>query len=905
MNIMNSSFIKNKANISSINIETKEEDQSFNVTATVYALDNFLNAIWTTSNNIKVNNVAYWDGRIMNNTGNTDITPSDEIDPSTLYYSSCLAYTNITIVIKNNKNGQENSITGLTDINGVLTYNIPKSETTYNVTAIHNEDDYYFGFTDSVTGFSGGYTASITPILSSYSFDYYSPISIMAIMVSSKMGQAAIPINGTVHIYVDDEYLCDMNVTNAMGTLSTILKNDAGEHNLTMTYDGYGDENMTIYPCVSPTIQFTINKISLPLSVSVNSSTISVGESVNIKISSSEGYINGPIKYVIGDVENNDIYSTDFNINRTFDENGTVNVLVYADGNINFLPNVAHVSFNVVKNDINIEILNLTGLYLNSINVGDSVTINISLSVNDSTGGIIVNLNGKDYYAPINGEYASVTIQDLNSGFYPIIARYYGDNKYTESNIVSAILQVNKIDIEDIIITPNDQSILVGQEGIFDINIVPNSSNYKINGFVTVKINNKEYNISIVNNTGSFTISNLEAGFYTIDVNYGGNPQFNSKSKSDIANITVNKINIDKIDIEAKDNSIFVGQDAVYNITVTPQEDGYIVNGFVTLTVNNKDYNVSISNGKGSLTVSGLSKGEYFTDIYYAGDATFNNYTITDQAKVEVNKLAIKQITVVAGNSSIFVGQNAVYNITVTPDEDGYVVNGLVTAVINNQPYNVSISNGEGLLSVSDLTEGSYSMNVSYAGDATFDEYEVIDQANVVVNKVDIKEINVTPSSQNILVGQDAILDISVGADEEGYVVNGFVTVTVNNINYNVSISNGKGSLNISDLLEGSYSVNVSYFGDDTFNEFTAENKATINSNKVDISAINAVPRSNNIFVGQDAVWDIYVTADDAAYVVNSFVTVTVNNKDYNVSIIDGEGSLTVSNLLEGTYPVT
>ena len=903
MYIKDSSFLKNKANISSIEIETKEEEQSFNVSATVYAADNFLNAIWTTSNNIEVNNVTYWDGLNVNNTGDSDIIPSDEIDPSSLYYNSRLAYTNITIIIRNNKNGQENSVSGLTDINGTLAYSIPKSETTYNVTALHNEDDYYFGFSNSVTGFSGGYTASITPLLSSYSFDYYSPISIMAILVSSKMGQAAIPINGTVHIYVDDEYLADMNVTNAMGTLNTILLNNAGEHNLTMKYDGYGDENMTIYPCVSPTIYFTINRISLPLSVSVNSSFVAVDDFINIKISSSEGYVGSPIRYVIGNVETFDTYVDNYNVSRSFTKEGTVNVLVYAEGDVNFLPNVAHVSFNVIKNDINIEILNLTGLYLDSINVGDSATINIKLDANDSTGNVIVNINDKDYIAPINGEYASVTIYDLESGFYPIIAKYYGDGKYLESNVVSAILQVNKIDIDDISVICQNQNILVGQEGMFDITVNPNSSDYKVNGFVTVKINNKEFNVSIVNNTGSFIVSNLEASFYSVDVVYGGNAQFNSMSKSDATNITVNKVDISDIEVEITNNSILVGQDAVYNINIIAAEVGYAVNGFVTVTVNGKDYNVSISNGKGSLTVSNLPKGEYFVDVDYAGDSIFNNYSVTNLAKVEVNKLAIRDITVTARNNSIFVGQNAVYDIVVTADAVGYVVNGYVAVNITDKLYNVSISNGEGLLSVPGLTKGSYYVDVYYPGDEASDNYSVFNQANVVVSKVNIKEITVTSNRQNILVGKDAILNISVVANESNYFVNGFVTVKVGNHNYNVSIVNGNGSLNVSGLLEGEYFVDVIYGGDETFNEFTVSNKYIINSSNVNIREINVVPYSNNIFVGQDAVYNITVIANDG-YVVNGFVTVSINGKNYNVSIINGNGSFSVSGLYEGNYSV-
>ena len=126
------------------------------------------------------------------------------------------------------------------------------------------------------------------------------------------------------------------------------------------------------------------------------------------------------------------------------------------------------------------------------------------------------------------------------------------------------------------------------------------------------------------------------------------------------------------------------------------------MNGYVTVTVDGKDYTVSISNGAGSLTEKGLAEGNYTADVVYAGDNTFSASNVTDQALVKVSRISVNSITITPRESSISVGENVVYSIVVDPSLNGYVT--VTIADYDNDRIvsvsNVSISNGVGSLTV-------------------------------------------------------------------------------------------------------------------------------------------------------------------------------------------------------------
>ena len=76
-----------------------------------------------------------------------------------------------------------------------------------------------------------------------------------------------------------------------------------------------------------------------------------------------------------------------------------------------------------------------------------------------------------------------------------------------------------------------------------------------------------------------------------------------------------------------------------------------------------------------------------------------------------------------------------------------------------------------------------------------------------------------------------------------------------------------------------------------------SENKTSFNVSKWNSTVILSV---NNIKVGEDAVINIAVPED-----VTGLVTVTIDGKSYTVLINNGKGSLTLSNLVANSYPIT
>ena len=371
-------------------------------------------------------------------------------------------------------------------------------------------------------------------------------------MTATKSSETGIDtqfINGTVAIYVDNTYLFNLTVVDGSAVFPTVLLMNAGKHNMVATYAGETTEYIVIGPCVSNTVEFTINKIPLPLSVFSNASVIHVSEDVNILVSSSNVY-DGNIRYIVGNIDNVAQYYNGFNFTMNFNKSGTVNVLVYAEGDSNYLPNSAYCSFNVIKNDIKLSFVNITGIYLDSIDVGDIAIIKVKLSESDATGNVIINIADKDYVAIIDEGYATVVVPNLTSNnllswAQIVIATYGGDDKYNPATMISAVLPINKINIDLIKLTPVSQNIFVGEDAVFSINITP--TKYTVNGFVTVRVDGKNYNVSIVDGLGSLVVHGLTNGTYNADISYAGDIQFNSKVNSSAAHVFVYKVDIRNI----------------------------------------------------------------------------------------------------------------------------------------------------------------------------------------------------------------------------------------------------------------------------------------------------------------------------------------------------------------------
>ena len=884
--IADSTVLNNKANVSSLSIVTAEENVDLVVTSVLRGNDNLLNGIWTSSSNIQIQNVTYWGVDGVMQTPDELTRPVDDVSSKTLYFDSRLAGMNITVVIVDKRDGAVRlNTTEVTDIYGSVTSNIVKSNTTFNIDSTHYDDLYYNHINRNIDVTTSGIQPTLAVDLNSTEFMYNTNVT-LDLRLITEIDNRVVGLNGTVHVYINDTFLDNFEVVDGENKVSLVLPYDVGEYNVSAKYDGGVQAEVTIPALDSNVVNFTIVKSVLNLNVTVNSSDIFVDDLISITVTGPGNYTSS-IDYLAGTVTGKSYFTDgEFTFEAVYNNDGTVYVLIFAEGDKNYLSGMRNLSFEVHKKDLKMEFINIT-----DIGVGDLAVITVKLNVSDAKGNVIVNVDGVDYNASINGEYATVNIYNLANGPYEITANYAGNNKYNRADEITDTFNVEKIST-DITVNTNS-SLSVGEDAVVKINLTSSDSLHKVNGFVTITVNNREYNVSVIDGAASFIVSGLSKGNYTVDVSYAGDEKFNPVSTS--SDIIVNKINITSIDVSVAKSPVYVGEGVLFNIMLNSGD--FKINASVNAHIGNNSYAVPIIDGKGSLLVLGLTNGTYSVNISYDGDNQFEAYNASDACSVVVSKINVPYPVV--NSNPIYVGEDAIIDIKLITESSLYTINGYVTVTVNNKQYNVSIVNNSGVLKISGLEEGSYPVNIYYPGDNQFNA-TTFENTNIVnVNKINILSINATPESQIICVGDNANITFNVTSAKS--TVNASITVNVGDKSYIVPVIDGVGFLTIGGLDNGEYSVNVIFNGDKQFNSRSFSKIANITVNKFNITSIK-ITSNSPIYVGENAIFKVNVTADDR--LVNGTVILSVNNKNYSVAIIDGVGSISVNGLNYGNYSV-
>ena len=891
LSMENAYVLNNKANITSFDIIKNETNILLTIITVLTGYDNFLNAIWTTSDNINVKNITYWGVAGETVSDNTWITPVNGVSESTLYFDSRLAGMPINVNIKQEGSYNDNYV-GTTNIWGCYTHtdNIPPKGN-YKVTASHPDDNYYFGFSDTVDMGFGIPVPIVYVSLNSSEVYYNSDVTVKVQSIRIDPAGNPIPTMGKADIYIDGKSIgltLDVVDSSAQYIITLPKEFTVGLHNITAFFhDGKTNTGDDLGPAYSDPYYFNVVKNFMPTVVDIStvSPTFYVGENFNITVSGPESYL-GSISYVARNLEG--IFSLvngTYNISACYSEEGPVYVLLYIGGDDNYLPSSASYTFNVVRKPISLKFENATRSILNSINVGDDAVIQINLSDDSATGNVIVNIDGVDYAAPINGSFATVIVSNLNNGVHTIVASYEGNNQYNPSSPVTATLAVNKININSINVTADNENFLVGDNVSFTINISStNSSKYPVNGIVNVTVNGKNYEVYINDNMGYMTVQDLPSGNHSVSVFYAGDNQFNSRF--DTVN---NVVNVDKINTEiiiTPDNPIiFVGDDVAFDITVNC--DKYDINDTLIIKIDNAEYNVPVIDGKAYLNISGLKykSDAYNVNVSYRGNSQFKASNAT--TSIQVNKVDITGVDIKLSKDTIYVGENIVLNINVTAEK--YVVNGLVSVTVNGVEFNASIVDGKGSLTIPGFTNGTYDVIVSYDGDDTFNAYPSV-SSSITVKKVAIDDIKVSTNSP-IYVGEDAILNVNVTTNYHDF--NGIITVKVNGREYNLTVVEGIGSLNVLGLNNGTYEVFISFGGNDKFNEFNKY--SSLNVTSVIVNKIPTKIEMNDVTINVGNVAVIVARLNSTQATGN--ITFTVDNKEYPVGIVDGVAVLEVYGL--------
>ena len=590
-------------------------------------------------------------------------------------------------------------------------------------------------------------------------------------------------------------------------------------------------------------------------------------------------------------IYNNTIYT--YNVGDYSPENYMYGIsyaqYMYGDRSFDIRDNRIYVDGHYAVSFINVDGSNVTGNLLITRNLGGDAAVEIKAGKNNvvennyprssdlifnitseepgkilidvtidkkATGNIAVIVDGDKYDVAIVNGSAKLTLSDLPAGVYYIEAKYNGNSIVTESYNSTKFT----IDLIDSSIAVEAKDIKCGEEAVITATVTNGAT-----GTVTFFVNGKTYVVDITDSVATLKIADLTTGDYPVFAYYNGDKYYKTSYNSTTFNVaklaSTTTVNV---------SDIKVGEDAVISIAV-PE----ITSGVVSVTVGDAIYNVAVVDGKGSLTLSGLASGSYDVVAKFNGDDKY--LASEDSAKFNVAKLAS---TTTVNVSDIKVGEDAVISIAV-PE----ITSGVVSVTVGDAIYNVAVVDGKGSLTLSGLASGSYDVVAKFNGDDKYLASEDSAKFNVtkLASTIDI-------AVDNIKVGEDAVIGVALPEDATGEVI-----ISVNGKNYTVMTKYGMASVTISDLANGTYSVDAFYNGDDIYAPIKNSTAFTVSK----VSDYNMTVDIADIIKGENATITVSVPEDGTGNVI-----VTINGTDYKGTVVNGTAKVIIPGLDEGTYKV-
>ena len=590
-------------------------------------------------------------------------------------------------------------------------------------------------------------------------------------------------------------------------------------------------------------------------------------------------------------IYNNTVYT--YNVGDYSPENYMYGIsyaqYMYGDRSFDIRDNRIYVDGHYAVSFINVDGSNVTGNLLITRNLGGDAAVEIKAGKNNvvennyprssdlifnitseepgkilidvtidkkATGNIAVVVDGDKYDVAIVNGSAKLTLSDLPAGVYYIEAKYNGNSIVTESYNSTKFT----IDLIDSSIAVEAKDIKCGEEAVITATVTDGAT-----GTVTFFVNGKTYVVDITDSVATLKIADLTTGDYPVFAYYNGDKYYKTSYNSTTFNVaklaSTTTVNV---------SDIKVGEDAVISIAV-PE----ITSGVVSVTVGDAIYNVAVVDGKGSLTLSGLASGSYDVVAKFNGDDKY--LASEDSAKFNVAKLAS---TTTVNVSDIKVGEDAVISIAV-PE----ITSGVVSVTVGDAIYNVAVVDGKGSLTLSGLASGSYDVVAKFNGDDKYLASEDSAKFNVtkLASTIDI-------AVDNIKVGENAVIGVALPEDATGEVI-----ISVNGKNYTVMTKYGMASVTISDLANGTYSVDAFYNGDDIYAPIKNSTAFTVSK----VSDYNMTVDIADIVKGENATITVSVPEDGTGNVI-----VTINGTDYKGTVVNGTAKVIIPGLDEGTYKV-
>ena len=486
--------------------------------------------------------------------------------------------------------------------------------------------------------------------------------------------------------------------------------------------------------------------------------------------------------------------------------------------------------------------------------VTDESYVGMTVTVDGAATGLVkFQVTGEEDYVVYSDVIDGVAILEdvLTVGNYSVIATYMGDSRFNTNITYGDFTIVGHIKND----TPiNARAVVNGNRVTVTVSVDENAT-----GFVKLTISGTVVNIDVEGGVATLTTT-LPANSYFADVTYLGDENFN-------ANAT--KVAFTIVDVDKENTNISLGVDVSSdgnNVVITAEVDSKAT-GIVKFEITGDEEQslyVDVIDGR-AVFEEVLEDGNYTVIATYMGDSRFNTNVTSLDFTVNRPDIDITIPDVVPGESSI------VY--VVLPGD----ATGNVSILIDGKEVsNATVTNGSAKVTMPVLIAGYYAVEVKYSGDSKYASISKTSSLHVPVDATNSTTINI-----DLAVGSKSPkFNITLPDDAKGHVV-----VSVNGVDYYAAVENGTAIVTVPSLDYGSYSVNVTYSGDDKYGSLMKNTTAVIPKPVLTANSIR-------IFYTNAYNYKVRVTIDGKA-VANQYVTFKFNGNTYK-RLTDSNGYATL-----------
>ena len=508
---------------------------------------------------------------------------------------------------------------------------------------------------------------------------------------------------------------------------------------------------------------------------------------------------------------------------------------------------------SVTKTDVNLT------ADIGDIVYGENPIVNINLTsvagVN-VTGDVVLTISGKKYIVNVVNALAVFEIPEmLDAGEYHIDVSYLGSEKYNAAD-GAADFTVAKKEITMNVTIDKDYR---------DITVYVNLSE-KLDGNLTVLVNNTPYTLSYTNGTGSLILKNLIYGNYTISAVF-------TKDNYQTVNVSENvEINSIKTVLEAENVVMYYKDGTRFAVVLRDIYGNPLANMNVTISINGRDYvKQSDENGTASLGLN-LESKNYTVVTTFGGNSKYFGTRSNNTVSI-LSTLLSKDIVKYYRNGTQFYA-------TVLDFKGNPLANTTVMFNINGVFYNKTTDeNGTAKLNIW-LRPGKYIITIFnlVTGEQAGNNVTVLSK---IVENYDLVKYYKNASKFSVKI-----------LDSQGYPVEGtIVTFNINGVfYYKETDSNGIASLAIN-LRPGKYVITTMYGQYDVGNNITV--LPTLQTSDLKMKYLDGSAFNARVVDGQ------------GNPLANQIVKFNVNGVFYNkVTNDEGIASLNIR-LMKGEYIIT